>query len=180
MIKAYLGGFTLYLFCHLKKLKLIHCLKFKTFFFCYIYIYMCVCTYVYANLKINVSYFMCSDFIMLKLFGRRFCPIFLVLWKLLCKNSSEHGVLHLTPQEKFGGIMSGHLGCGPVGSSEPLQLPGILCSNFCTIVAQHLVGSMLLVKIPCFWPIVDFWHVEINVLISLWAVQNEISYHYIT
>jgi len=37
-----------------------------------------------------------------------------------------------------------------------LHLPGILCINFCTIVAQHLVGSMLLVKIACLWPVVDF------------------------
>jgi len=56
--------------------------------------------------------------------------MFLVLWTLLCKGSSEHGVVHVTPQEKFGGIMSGHLGGRPVGSSESLQLPGILCINF--------------------------------------------------
>ena len=82
-----------------------------------------------------MSRFMCSDFIMVRLFGRRFCPVFLVLWKLLCKNSSELGVLHVTPQEKFGGVMSGHLGGQPVGSSEPLQLPGTLCINFFAIVA---------------------------------------------
>jgi len=94
-----------------------------------------VCTYVYANLKRNVSSFMCSDFIMLRLFGRRFCPVFLVSWKLRCKDSGDHGVLHLTPRKKFGGIMSGHLGGQPAGSSEPLQLPGrILCINFCTIL----------------------------------------------
>lgn len=71
----------------------------------------------------------------------------------------------LTSQEKFRGIMSGHLGGQPLGSSEPLRLPGILFVNFCTIVQQHLVGSMLLVKIPCLWPVVHFWRVEISVLI---------------
>jgi hypothetical protein len=96
-----------------------------------------------------MSSIICFDFIMLRLFGRRFCLIFMIISKLLCRASNEHGVPHVIPQEKFGGIMYGHLGGQPVGSSEPLHLPGILCINLCTIVAQHLVGSMLFVKIPC-------------------------------
>jgi hypothetical protein len=83
---------------------------------------------------------------MLRLFGRRFCPIFMIIWKLLCKDSSEHGVLHVIPREKFGGIMYGHHGGQPVGSPETLHLPGILCMNFCTIVAQHLVGNIAVGK----------------------------------
>jgi len=51
-----------------------------------------------------MSSVMCFDFIMLRLFGRRFCPIFMIVWKLPCKDSSEHGVLHVIPREKFGGI----------------------------------------------------------------------------